>query len=1150
MKTLIKRLLALFIISGVLVLMAAALLHGWVVPRIDDLRPRVETYLSEKTGHGVRIGNISAESSGWLPSFSLKDVQILDDQQVPALLLGRVQVDVSPLSLLTFEIDRLTIDAPTLAISRDAAGQITVAGFKIGSQATPSLASDWIFSQKEIVIRGGTLHWVDAMPHLFGNADALPNATASNVQLTLQNGLRSHSILLEATPPVAFGQALQITGKFSQPLLEVHAGHWRTWTGGIDVQIKNIPELASNLKASLDWPLKNTAVEGEQLVLAHLAKLVQTAGYTLPEAMTASLAPDSEKNPLFEVALMTQVERFRLQAKDVGNDKLQARLEARVANPDLAGDLDITWKKEGDKLDATAHMDRINLAALHHYVPPRASPLLGPLLQGAIQAGTASDVRLTLKDALKGLSFANSKAGELRISGKVEGAELSIPQKTDAPKALWPNLTQTSFNFDFNGTQLNLENISGELAGLTNKGSVRIADIRTPVIEANVELAGSLAHALAIAKAEPLKTITKDALANSEGTGNFTSNLHLTIPIATPAQSKVSGYVQLLDNDLVWNAVTPPLSHVKGKINLTPTGFQLSGLQAALLGGEVKLSGNAQKITGSGTFSAEGLIAWQRMPLRGQLTSRIQGKAPYTFSLEPRLGGAGLIIESTLVGMRLDLPAPLDKPAAANWPLRVQQVKTSNVQDRLRISLSHLVNAEFIRDISAGLGKPAVVQRGSIVLASNPAYASELTLPEQGVSAVLHMDLFDLSLWSPVLALDKLEAAPSGNAGAASAAASYLPNQVAAQFETLRFANRSFTQVVLGASKVGRTWRINANASDFNGYGEYRAPSTDQAGQLYLRLAKLIVPDASSKSQIEQLLQTAPDRIPALDIVVDDFEVTGKKVGRIEILAVNQRSPGYLGSGVAQEWRVQKLGITNPDATLKASGVWLPSSDANSDAMGKRRVDVQFDLDVADSGLLLTRLGLPSTIKAGKGTLQGRVAWVGSPWNINIPTLAGQLKMDMSKGQFLKIEPGKAGRFFNVLSLQALPRLLTLDFRDVFSDGFAFDSLGGDAQIADGVLSSKNLQMKSVLALVSMDGSVDLAKETQNLHVLVLPDINAGGASLIATLINPVVGAATYLAQLVLRRPVIAAATKEYSIQGTWIEPKITQPKRQNSPAP
>ena len=43
-------------------------------------------------------------------------------------------------------------------------------------------------------------------------------------------------------------------------------------------------------------------------------------------------------------------------------------------------------------------------------------------------------------------------------------------------------------------------------------------------------------------------------------------------------------------------------------------------------------------------------------------------------------------------------------------------------------------------------------------------------------------------------------------------------------------------------------------------------------------------------------------------------------------------------------------------------------------------------------------------------------------------------------GRFTKIEPGPAGKLLGVLSLQALPRRVTLDFRDVFSEGFAFDA--------------------------------------------------------------------------------------------------------------
>ncbi len=1137
MRIFIKCMLALCLGGILLVLMSAALLHGWVVPHMNDLRPRIETYLSEQTGHPVRIGNIAAESSGYLPSFDLKDVQILDAEQNPALTLGRVQVSVSPLSLLTLEIDRLTIDTPTLRVTRDAAGEITVAGFKIDQGATSSKTSDWIFSQKEIVIRGGTISWTDAQPHLFGEANALSNAIINNVALTIKNGLRSHNILLEATPPEAFGKEVSISGKFSQPLLETNAGRWQAWTGNVTTHIKSIPAVANQIKADIDWPLRNVSIEGEQLMLESLVKLAQSLGQPLPQDMLSGAAQS------------IQAERFKLQIKDARSDKLQAQLAAKFANLDLAGDLDVAWKKEGDKLDATVNMTRSDLVALHRYVPAQAPPALRQTLQNVLQKGVATNVRFIARGPLKDFPFTNTKTGELRLTGKVSDAQLILPQKIDATKTSWPNLEQTEFSFNLNGMQLSVDNIQTELGGLASKGSVRISDLRKPVLEIKTDLKGLLPTAMTIVNASPLKTLTKELFTTSEATGPFTARMQINMPLAAPAQSKVTGQIQLEGNDFLLDPETPPLSRVKGAINFTQAGFQLDNLRGTALGGEIKLSGNSQKIVGSGVLSAEGLAAWTRMPMRLQLAPHLSGKAPYTWSLEPRLGGAGLIVESSLVGMQVNLPAPLSKPAASSWPLRVQQIKTSAKQDRLSLSLSHVAAAEFVRDTSAGIGKPAVVQRGSVVLTSRPSTGADaarvpqdLLLPEQGVSAMLHLDLLDLGAWTPLLALENPSAASSDFA-------SYIPNQIAAHIETVKFASRSFTQVVLGASKVGRTWRLNTNASDFNGYGEYRSQSSDQAGQLFMRLARLVIPDANSQSQIELLLQAAPDRIPALDVIVEDFEVIGKKVGRIEILAVNQRSQGYLGPGIAQEWRVQKLNITNPDATVKATGVWLPSSDIGSERGNKRRVDVQFNLDVIDSGALLTRFGLPGTIKAGKGSLQGRTAWVGSPWAINIPTLAGQLKMDMSKGQFLKIEPGRAGRFFNVLSLQALPRLLTLDFRDVFSDGFAFDSLTGDALINDGVLTTKNLEMKSVLALVSMDGSVDIAKETQNLHVLVLPDINAGGVSLLATLINPVIGAATYLAQLVLRRPVVAAATKEYSIQGSWQEPQIT-PFKQGVPQP
>jgi uncharacterized protein YhdP len=88
--------------------------------------------------------------------------------------------------------------------------------------------------------------------------------------------------------------------------------------------------------------------------------------------------------------------------------------------------------------------------------------------------------------------------------------------------------------------------------------------------------------------------------------------------------------------------------------------------------------------------------------------------------------------------------------------------------------------------------------------------------------------------------------------------------------------------------------------------------------------------------------------------------------------------------------------------------------------------------------------------------------------------------------------------------------------------------------------------MKGVNAAVLMEGSADIAKETQNLTVVVVPEINAGTASLIATVINPAIGIGTFLAQYFLRRPLTQAATQEFHIDGTWTNPKITKTERKS----
>ncbi|MBA2672786.1 AsmA-like C-terminal region-containing protein, partial [Ramlibacter sp.] len=381
--------------------------------------------------------------------------------------------------------------------------------------------------------------------------------------------------------------------------------------------------------------------------------------------------------------------------------------------------------------------------------------------------------------------------------------------------------------------------------------------------------------------------------------------------------------------------------------------------------------------------------------------------------------------------------------------------------------------------------------------------------------------------------------ARSGSGTSAAANTGYLPTSMAARAKELVVEGRTLHDVVLGGSRDGLTWRANVDAQELNGYLEYRQPSGAEQGRVHARLARLNIA-AQAAREVETLLDQQPANIPALDIVVNDFELKGKKLGRLEIDAVNR---GAADGGV-REWRLNKLALTTPEALFSAQGNWAAvSAQAPATPRGRteqHRTAMRFQLDIADAGGVLARFGMPGVVRRGHGRMEGQIAWLGSPLSMDYPSMAGGFRVNVEGGQFLKADPGLA-KLLGVLSLQSLPRRLALDFRDVFSEGFPFDFVRGDIVIDKGIASTNNLQMKGVNAAVLMEGKADIARETQDLKVVVVPEINAGTASLVATMINPVIGLGSFMAQMFLRQPLMRAATREFHIDGTWSDPKVTR---------
>jgi len=277
-----------------------------------------------------------------------------------------------------------------------------------------------------------------------------------------------------------------------------------------------------------------------------------------------------------------------------------------------------------------------------------------------------------------------------------------------------------------------------------------------------------------------------------------------------------------------------------------------------------------------------------------------------------------------------------------------------------------------------------------------------------------------------------------------------------------------------------------------------------------------------AKAAPVQSTMISPASLPAVQIAVDNLKVDGKQIGRFELV----------GHPEGEDWRLRRFSIVNPDGSLVGDGVWHG---------GERdmRTDANVQLQINDAGKILERSGYPGTVKNGSGKLLATVSWPGAPYEFAFAMLDGTLKLDAGKGQFLKMDPG-IGKLLSVLSLQSLPKRVTLDFGDVFSEGFQFDSINGNATIKNGLIETQDFHIDGSSAKVTMKGRVDLNKETQDLRVAVLPTLG-DSVSLLAFAGGPVVGVGALIVNKVLGNPLDKLASFEYNVSGTWADPTVVK---------
>ena len=1017
-------------------------------------------------------------------------------------------------------------------------------------------------------------------------ADRLDLTALTQIASRLPLGEQAHGALARYAP---------------QGLVERVKAKWQGPTGAIDkfeakgrvvgLHVQAIPAAAGaspDAAVGLGSPgIRGATLDFDFTQSAGKASLAMHAGsITLPGVFEDPVVPFAQLTT--DLAWQLEDGKARVQVSGL-----------RFSNADAEGEVQFRWQTSDPArslgrarfpgvLELQGSLNRADATRVHRYLPLVLHKGVRDYVRDAVQAGAGSGVKFKVKGDLYDMPFENPRQGEFQIAANIRNGILAyVPRAYQGTDSLpWPALTQLSGELVFDRKSLAVKGARASLAGAPgvqiSRAEAAIADLTQSVnVVVGLEARGPLTEMLSFVNVSPVGGLAGDALARASATGAAELRLKLGVPLEALDKSTVQGSLTLAGNDLQLSPETTRLGRARGVVGFSESGFSVNALQARVFGGDVRLDGGTVPAPAPGTAaaraaptlslraqgvaSAEGLRQARELGFVARLAQHASGSTSYAAAFTLRAGVPEITVSSNLAGLALNLPAPLNKSVDAVLPLRLESAllreslvappgARARLQDQLVMDLGRVGSVSYVRDLS---GAEPRVLRGAIAVGL--AVDESAPLPQEGVVANINMASVDFDAWGVVLSqawgtglsgLDPLAgAAGNGN----NAARAYLPSSVAVRAREITAGGRKLRNVVIGGSREGTVWRANLDADELDGYVEYAQPTGSGAGRVFARLSRLTLAQAAAV-EVEALLDDQPASIPALDIVVGDLELRGKKLGRIEIEAVNRAIAAR--DGGVREWRLNKFDVITPEAVFRANGNWAALNAQGPSGSGApvtgnlrepRRTVMNFRLDINDSGELLTRFGMKDVVRRGKGVMEGQVAWVGSPLTLDYPSLGGAFSINVENGQFLKADPGLA-KLLGVLSLQSLPRRLILDFRDVFTEGFAFDFFRGDVRIERGIASSNNLQMKGVNAAVLMDGKADLSRETQDIRVVVVPEINAGTASLIATVINPAIGLGSFLAQLFLRRPLIEAATQEFHVDGSWVDPRIVRVDRRSGP--
>ncbi len=779
--------------------------------------------------------------------------------------------------------------------------------------------------------------------------------------------------------------------------------------------------------------------------------------------------------------------------------------DCSLENEDLAVHGEVRISKDDGKpnVDVNVALTRGRIDRLGPYLPEAIlKDGVKQWLRRGLIAGELAAGRFMITGDMDDWPF---RQGKGRFEAAVEFENGKVNYMED-----WPIARQVRGSVRFVGAAMDSKGSIGEIGGVAAKTvRVGIADMKRAVLKVDYSADSELPKLLHFLEQTPLQEQISVDLSEFVFAGAAHTQGSLLVPLGSTAEKlTLNGLVNVPDGYFSDPVSEITLENITGELQYDETGFSGSALDTRFRGYPARLdlvagTDREEKFRAdvAGIFGVRDVIPAFLLESYAEL-AQVEGECFWEASLTvaPAYGTDEtevlLRVESDLAGVDLDLPAPLHKPAGELWPL-VFRYPLSGPKRILDVEFVDRATLRF--DMSGDSGSPlsSVIRLGSGV----PDLPPEGLIRIEGGSHTI-----DLDGWIDVIIDGALGGKGMGGLDL---------EKGSLHAQKLLFLDRHFDDVSMHFDVVETDIRATFSAVDIDGKVRFTTGDTGMSS-LSAEFERLALADPVTTGVD---MESDPADLPALHLYARSFRYSGVELGETRIEAY-PTSTGF---------HFDKVDASSEQLSFQASGDW---------SLGEQGQRSDFEIHMASEslGAFLQTMDISSSMQGGQTMVDFSAWWPGSPAAFALSRLNGQIEFSVVDGNITNASAG-SGRLLGLLSIQALPKRLSLDFRDVFDSGFSFDEAAGTFAMENGTATTDDMLLKSSAASISISGSTDLVEQQYDQLLTIKPGLG-NTLPIIGALAGGPVGAAAGLAlQGLLHKEIGEALQVQYTITGDWDDP-------------